>query len=154
MGKSQETFSKKEKEKKKLKKRQEKQEKKEERKANSANGKNIDEMMAYIDENGNISDTPPDPTKKRKEIKLQDIQISIPVNQTSEEDLIRTGVVTFYNESKGYGFIRDKKSNENVFMHQKEIKEAIKIDNVVTFEVEKTVKGLNALNIQKLKKAK
>jgi cold shock CspA family protein len=154
MGKSQETFSKKEKEKKRLKKRQEKQEKKEERKANSSNGNDLDTMMAYIDENGNLSDTPPDPTKKKKDIKYQDIQISIPSNQESEEDIIRTGIVTFYNESKGYGFIRDKKSNENVFMHQKEIKEPLKIDNVVTFEVEKTPQGLNALNIQKQKKAK
>ena len=65
MGKSQETFGKKEKEKKKLKQRQDKQEKMEERKANAKKGKSLDEMMAYIDENGNISSTPPDPRKKK-----------------------------------------------------------------------------------------
>ena len=54
MGSSQETFSKKEKEKKRLKKKQDKDLKKEERKANSDKGKGLDEMMAYVDENGNV----------------------------------------------------------------------------------------------------
>ncbi|MFN9520092.1 MAG: cold shock domain-containing protein, partial [Bacteroidota bacterium] len=51
MSKSQETFSKKEKEKKRLKKRQDKAQKKEERKANSLKGKSLEDMMAYVDEN-------------------------------------------------------------------------------------------------------
>ena len=71
MGRSQETFSKKEKEKKKLRKRQDKEAKKEDRKANSSKGKELDEMMAYVDENGNITETPPDPTKKKKVIKTR-----------------------------------------------------------------------------------
>ena len=63
MARSQETFNKKEKEKKRLKKRQEKQLKKEERKANSKGG-GLENMLAYVDENGHITDTPPDRTKK------------------------------------------------------------------------------------------
>jgi hypothetical protein len=63
MAKSGETFGKKEKEKKRAKVKQEKMEKMEERKANVKKGKSLDEMMAYIDENGNISSTPPDPKK-------------------------------------------------------------------------------------------
>ena len=59
MAKSQETFSKKEKGKKKIKQRQEKLEKMQDRKANATKGKSLEEMMAYIDENGNISSTPP-----------------------------------------------------------------------------------------------
>ncbi len=62
MGRSQETFSKKEKEKKKLKKRQNKEQKKEERKVNSNKGKSMDEMIAYVDDFGNITSTPPEPT--------------------------------------------------------------------------------------------
>jgi len=58
MAKSQETFGKKEKEKKRKKQQQEKREKMEERKANAKKGKSLDEMMAYVDENGNISATP------------------------------------------------------------------------------------------------
>ena len=76
MGKSQETFSKKEKEKKRLKKRQEKLAKREERKSNPK--KSFEEMIAYVDENGNLSDTPPDLTKKKKPIKAEDIELGIP----------------------------------------------------------------------------
>ena len=65
MAKSQETFGKKEKEKKRKKLQQEKREKMEDRKANFKKGKTLDEMMAYIDENGNISSSPPDPRKRK-----------------------------------------------------------------------------------------
>ena len=61
MGKSGETFNKKEKEKKRAKQKKDKAEKMEERKANVKKCKSLDEMMAYIDENGNISSTPPRP---------------------------------------------------------------------------------------------
>ena len=66
MAKSQETYSKKEKESKKLKKRKEKEEKKLERKANNNKGKSFEEMLAYVDENGNLSSTPPDPKNAPK----------------------------------------------------------------------------------------
>ena len=59
MGRSQETFSKKEKEKKKQKKKQDKEQKKEERKSHTSKGKGIDEMLAYVDDDGNITSTPP-----------------------------------------------------------------------------------------------
>ena len=74
MGKSSETFSKKEKEKKKLKKRKEKEEKMEDRKANVEKGLQLEDMMVYVDEEGNLSSTPPDPKKKKvftKEIKMK-----------------------------------------------------------------------------------
>lgn len=64
MGRSQASFSKREKEKNKLQKRREKEERKEERKAHSSKGKSFEEMLAYVDENGNITSTPPDPDKK------------------------------------------------------------------------------------------
>jgi hypothetical protein len=59
MAKSKATFGKKEKEKNRLKKRKEKEEKKAERKANSNKGKSFEEMLAYVDENGTITSTPP-----------------------------------------------------------------------------------------------
>jgi len=74
MAKSQQTFSKIEKEKKKIKKREEKQKKKEERRANSKKGSGFDSMIAYVDENGHLTDTPPDPSKKKK-IKAENIEI-------------------------------------------------------------------------------
>ncbi len=61
MSKSQETWNKKEREKKKQKSRQDKLEKRQERKENAKEGKSFDDMLAYIDENGNLSSTPPDP---------------------------------------------------------------------------------------------
>lgn len=60
MAKSKDTYSKKEKEKKRLKQREEKKEKMEQRKANPSKGKSLDDMLAYIDENGNITSSPPD----------------------------------------------------------------------------------------------
>lgn len=59
-----ETFNKKQKEKNKLKKRQDKVQKMQERKANVKKGKTLEEMMAYLDENGNLSPIPPDTHKK------------------------------------------------------------------------------------------
>ena len=61
MAKSQQTFNKIEKEKKRLKKREEKKQKKEERKSNP---KGSDFEIAYFDEHFNLTDTPPDPSKK------------------------------------------------------------------------------------------
>ncbi len=151
MGKSSETFSKKEKEKKRSKKQQEKRERAEERKANSDKGKSLDEMMAYVDHNGNITSTPPDPTKKVK-IASEDIQLGVPKHEESPEDLIRTGTVTFFNEGKGYGFIRDLQTQESIFVHINGIVEQVKEKDKVTFEVEKGPKGLNAVKVKKAPK--
>ena len=149
MGKSQETFNKKEKEKQRLKKRKEKEERKEERKENSAKGLSLEDMMAYVDEDGNITSTPPTGVKK-KTINQEDIQIGV-AKQVSgpAADPIKKGKVTFFNESKGYGFIRDLESQESVFVHMKALKTPIKENDKVTFEVEKTPKGPNAINVRK-----
>src|ERR1044072_3633005 len=106
MAKSKETFGKKEKEKKRLKQREDKQQKMEERKANAKKGKSLDEMMAYLDENGNLSSTPPDP-KKVKVFKAEHIQTSVPKYSEEPQDAIREGIVSFFNDAKGYGFIKD-----------------------------------------------
>ena len=64
MAKSQESINKKEKETKRFKKQKDKQLKSEERKKNSQGG-GLDNMIAYVDENGVLTNTPPDPSKKR-----------------------------------------------------------------------------------------
>lgn len=152
MAKSQETFGKKEKEKNRLKQRQEKKEKMEERKANASKGKSLEDMMAYVDENGNISSTPPDP-KRKKVFKQEDMQTATPKYVPGEEaDLIRTGVVTFFNDAKGFGFIKDMQTQESVFIHANELQEAIKENDKVNFEVKNGPKGLNAVNVKKLPK--
>src|SRR4028119_407752 len=136
MAKSQETFGKKEKQKNKLKQRQEKAEKMEDRRANAKKGKTLDEMMAYIDENGNLSSTPPDPRRK-KVFNSKDMQIGVPKQEArDQEDAIRTGVVTFFNEDKGYGFIKDMQTQESVFIHVNQLSGPIKEHDKVTFEAE------------------
>jgi cold shock CspA family protein len=149
MGRSLETFSKKEREKKKAIKQKDKKEKAEERKANSGKGKSLDDMMAYIDEHGNITSTPPDPTKRRKVI-AEDIQIAVPKQaELSPAELVRNGVVSFFNESKGFGFIKDLQSQESVFVHVHGLEEAIQENDRVTFETEQGPKGLSAIKVKK-----
>ena len=103
MAKSQETFNKKEKEKKRLKKRQDKQLIKEERKSNSSGG-GLENMMAYVDENGHITDTPPNPLKKKKEIDPETIELGVPKREAEDIDPIRTGRIDFFNDQKGFDF--------------------------------------------------
>jgi len=101
-----ESWNKKEREKKKQKERKDKAEKMQDRKENAKKG-NFDDMIAYLDENGNLSSTPPDP-RKRVEVKLEDIQIGVPEYvPPTEEELTHKGKVTFFNNEKGFGFIKD-----------------------------------------------
>lgn len=147
MAKSQETFSKKESEKLKQKKKKEKEQKKEDRRTASKEGGKSDFVLAYVDENGNISSTPPDPRKKIK-INEKDIELGVPKHDTTPMDPIRKGIVSFFNDSKGYGFIKDLETQESVFVHVNGLKEAIKENNKVTFEVEMGPKGPNAINVK------
>ncbi|MDP4129170.1 MAG: cold shock domain-containing protein [Bacteroidota bacterium] len=146
-----ETWNKKEREKKKQANKKEKAEKKLERKENSKNGNDLDSMLAYLDENGNLSSKPPDPRKKIT-INAEDIDVGVPKQlPVNPEDLIRKGIVTFFNDSKGYGFIKDQETQESVFVHINSLTEAIKENNRVTFEVEMGPKGANAVNVKLLK---
>ena len=150
MGRSQETFNKKEVRNKKEKKRKEKEKKRLARKENEKKG-NLDDMIAYVDENGMITSTPPDPGKK-KDIKLEDVKISIARRDpTQAPDPIRKGIVTFFDESKGFGFIKDSETQESVFFHVNNILEEIKEDNVVRFEVEMGQKGPTATQVKLFK---
>ena len=148
MGKSSETYNKKEKEKKRLKKQQEKKEKAEIRKADSSKGKGLEDMMAYVDEYGNITNTPP-PMTKRKPIDATEIEIGVPKRQAEAEDTVKSGVISFFNTSKGYGFIRDGKTQENVFFHVNNLSFQAKENDKVNFAVEKGPKGMSAVNIVK-----
>jgi len=147
MGRSQETFNKKEVRKKKEKKRKDKEKKRLARKENEKKG-GLDDMIAYVNEDGMLSSTPPDPSKK-KNVKLEDIEIGTP-NRNSEQDLdpIRKGTVAFFNDSKGYGFIRDSETKESVFVHINNTLEDIKEGNLVSFEVEMGQKGPTAVKVK------
>ncbi|MFN4971768.1 MAG: cold-shock protein [Bacteroidota bacterium] len=149
MSKSQETFSKKEKEKKRLKKRQDKAQKKEERKANSLKGKSLEDMMAYVDENGNITTTMPDP-KKKKVFIADDIRISVTRQVADPADSLRTGKIAHFNHDKGYGFIKDAVSQESIFVHINSIDGVVKENDHVVFETEKGPKGISAIRVKKV----
>jgi cold shock CspA family protein len=147
MGRSQESFNKKEVRKKKEKKRQDKEKKRLARKEGEKKG-GLDDMIAYVDENGRLTDTPPDPASKKK-TKAEDIEISIPRQDPSEKaDPIRRGRLTFYNDSKGYGFIRDAETQESIFVHVNEFQDDIMEGNMVSFEVEKGQKGPAAVRVK------
>ena len=148
MGRSTETFSKKEKEKARIKKSKDKKEMAEDRKANSDKGKSLEEMMAYIDEHGNITSTPPDPSRKIK-INAEDILIGVAKQEDIPYDTVRNGVVTFFNEAKGYGFIRDLQTQESIFVHINGLTEPLRENNMVTFETEQGQKGLSAIKVKK-----
>ncbi len=148
MAKSQETFNKKEKEKKRLKKRQDKAAKKEERRASSEGGA-LDSMMAYLDEYGNIVDTPPDPTIKKKIIKASSIEIGVPKRIVEPSSKIKTGRVEFFNDSKGFGFIKELETQEKYFVHVHGLIDEIREGDKVSFELEQGMKGMNCVQVKK-----
>lgn len=151
MARSRESFNKKELEKKRAKKKQDKMERKDERKADAKKGKSLEDMMAYIDADGNIVETPPDPSVKA-DIKLEDIQIGVPKQaELSPEDLIRSGIISFMNEAKGFGFIRDLDTQESIFVHVNEMQTRLGENDKVNFEVVSGPKGYSAINVRKMK---
>lgn len=148
MGRSQETFSKKEREKKREKKRQEKAKRKEERKAQKADGVTSDEF-AYVDEFGRITDTPPDPTTK-EEVEAEDIVLGVPKKEKDDSDGLYRGKVAFFNDEKGYGFITDSATQEKYFVHISNVDGDFLAENEkVTFKLERGQKGMNAVEVVK-----
>ena len=105
MARSGQTQNKREKEKKKLKKKKEKEARRLERKENSNKGGSFEDMIAYVDANGNLTDTPPDSSEK-VEVQAEDIEISVPKKEDREEEeviLDTEGKVSFFDHSKGFG---------------------------------------------------
>ncbi len=147
MGRSQETSNKKEVRSKQDKKRKDKEKKRISRKENESGG-NPNSMIAYVDEYGMITSTPPE-AGRRNTAKLEDIEISIPKRDASQAiDPIRKGVVTYFNDGKGFGFIRDLETQQSVFAHINNFLEPIQIDNLVNFEIENGQRGPAAVNVR------
>ena len=153
MARSQQTFSKSEKEKKRLKKREEKKKEMEARKAEAKLSGKKGIEFAYVDHNGNLTDTPPDPSMKIK-VKAADIEISIPKTLESEReafDPVRNGTVSFFDSSKGFGFIIDSEDQEKYFTHVSGLIDEIAENDKVSFELAKGMKGMNAVKVTLLK---
>ncbi len=149
MAKSQQTFNKSEKEKKRLKKRELKQKKKVERKSNAVKGAKLEDMFVYVDEFGQLTDTPLDPTKKIK-VDAESIVLGIPKKvEGEEESKEKSGKVSFFDTSKGFGFIMDSNTQDKYFVHVSGLIDEIAENDKVTFELEKGLKGMNAVRVKK-----
>lgn len=146
-----EFWSKRDREKKKQQAKKEKEERKRERKENARDGNILDDMIAYVDENGNLSSVPPDMTK-RQEINLEDIQIGVPkLEDRNPEDMFEEGVITFFNDEKGFGFIRHSTTKQSIFVHSKQLSEPVKMNDKVRFTIVKGVKGPEAAEVSIVK---
>lgn len=139
------SYNKRDIEKKKQEKRLEKQKRKEERKANAGSG-SLDDMIAYVDENGVITDTPPDPIRKQ-EIDIDDIVVSTPKKEDVGEPEPNKGRVEYFDRNKGYGFIKSAANMDKYFFHISSAPAGIDEGDKVTFELERGKKGMNAVNI-------
>lgn len=86
------TYNKRENEKKKQARRAEKQKKKEDRKL-LGKANSFDDMIAYVDENGVITSTPPELNPNKEEIKQEDILISTPKKEDIETPTVLKGLM-------------------------------------------------------------
>lgn len=139
------SFGKRENEKKKQAKRLEKQKRKEERQAGGT--ASLDDMIAWVDESGNLTDVPPEEREiRKKEIKLEDIAVSTPKKEDADDEPMR-GRVEYFNSDKGYGFIKDLAGTDKYFFHISSAPQDIKEGNIVNFELERGTRGMNAVRI-------
>lgn len=63
---------------------------------------------------------------------------------------MKTGVVKFFNVSKGFGFIKIDDSDQEVFVHVTGLIDQIREDDKVSFDISEGRKGLNAVNVKKI----
>ena len=61
---------------------------------------------------------------------------------------MQKGTVKFFNESKGFGFIKPSDSSEDIFVHSSGLIDQIRENDKVQYEVERGKKGLNAVNVK------
>ena len=104
-------------------------------------------MIAYVDENGMITSTPPEESVKREEIKQEDIMIATPKKEKEAPTIMR-GRIEFFNTSKGYGFIKNLKNAEKYFFHVSGLQDEVTDGNLVTFKLERGPRGMNAVEIK------
>ncbi|GAA4335508.1 cold shock domain-containing protein [Flaviaesturariibacter amylovorans] len=147
MAKSKETFSKREMENRKRKQRQEKNERKLARKDQAP--KSFDDMIAYLDENGNLTTQPVD-IKKKKVYSLEEVPDAVPkAEHFILDDSMHTGNVQYFSKSKGFGFINDSVTGERIFVHKDQCNFPIMEGDKVTYILRSGDRGLLATLVRK-----
>ncbi len=63
---------------------------------------------------------------------------------------MNTGTVKFYNEDKGFGFIVEDETQNEIFVHASGLEEDIEKNDKVSFETTEGKKGLNAVNVRRV----
>jgi CspA family cold shock protein len=58
------------------------------------------------------------------------------------------GTVKFFNEAKGFGFVVDSTSGEEIFLHVSGLIDKVREGDVVTYDTARGKKGMNAVNVQ------
>lgn len=151
MARSQETFNKKNVRNKKEKKRKEKEKRKLEKREEDT--KDFDDMIAYVNEFGEISSTPfedqknaPKDVNKDKFEGKEDLVV--------EADDTNTGIIDYYNDDKGFGFIIEKGTKRKLFVHINDSKSKLKEGNKVKFTPLKEKKGWVAKEVEIVKEEK
>ena len=139
-----ESFTKKEYTKKKIKKLKDKQLRREDRKDNNNKGKTLDDMIVYVDVNGHFTEVPPH---------LQNRDADLARAKKAQESAVDpnadfTGIVTYLSE-KGFGFITEDKTGENVFFHVGQTTQTVEKHNKVSYKKELTPKGYQAIEVKK-----
>lgn len=61
-----------------------------------------------------------------------------------------TGTIKFYNTSKGFGFVIDKETKEEIFVHATGLTEEVKQGDNVSFKTAQGKKGINAIEVKKI----
>lgn len=136
------SFSKKEGNKKKAKKKQDKVLRREDRKVNNNKGKSLEDMIIYVDKNGNFTSIPP-------HLQVEEDLISRNTN-SNEASEIYSGMINFLHE-KGYGFITEDKTRDSIFFNYDVNSFPFKKNDKVSFKKESSLKGFKATQITKNK---
>ena len=89
-------------------------------------------------------------TKEKLKVDIESIEVSVPKTLESDRvaiNPVRTGTVSFFDTSKGFGFIVDGENQEKYFCHVSGLIDEITEGNRVSFELEKGMKGMNAVKV-------
>ena len=62
---------------------------------------------------------------------------------------MKEGTVKFFNNSKGFGFIKPSDSEEDIFVHESGLVDEIRENDKVQFETQMGQKGMNAVNVKR-----